>query len=145
VTDTGEIFLGITALSVLVMALVQVGAIVAGLRVAKRVDRIAHQLDQDIKPILANLTAVSSEAARAAGLAARQVERVDQLFDLLGGRIDHTLTRAQALVSGPARRGLAVASGVRAAIEAFRHLRAASRRRQPARSAGDDEESLFIG
>ena len=144
-TDTAEVFLGITAFSVLVMALIQVGAIIAGLRVAKRVDQLARQLDQDIKPIIANLTTVSSEAARTAGLAARQVERVDQLLGDVAGRIDTTLTIAQAFVSGPARQGFAVVSGVRAAFEAFTHLRNASRRRQPARSSADDEESLFIG
>jgi phosphate uptake regulator len=122
-----------------------VGAIVAGLRVAKRVDQIARQLDQDIKPILANITAVSNEAARTAALAARQVERVDELFGDVASRVDQMLALAQAFVSGPARQGLAVVSGVRAAYDAFRHLRDASRRRQPARSAADDDESLFIG
>lgn len=144
-TDTGEVFLGITAFSVLVMALIQVGAIVAGLRVAKRVDQIARQLDQDIKPIIANLTTVSTEAARSAVLAAKQVERIDRLFDDVAGRVDQTLSVAQAFVTGPARQGFAVVSGIKAAFEAFSHLRAASRRRQPTRSPADDEESLFIG
>src|SRR5262249_4167503 len=79
VTPTGELFLGIIAFAVVIMALVQVGAIMAGFRLAKRVDQIAKQLDEDIKPLLANLTAMSEEAARAASLAARQVERVDQV------------------------------------------------------------------
>ena len=129
----------------MVMALIQVGAIVAGLLVARRVNQIARQFDQDIKPIIANLTAVSSEAARTAALAAKQVERVDQLFGDVAERVDDTLSVAQTFVTGPARQGMAVVTGVRAAVEAFRHLRNASRRRQPARSAADDEESLFIG
>ena len=69
-TPTGELFLGIIAFAVMIMALVQVGAIMAGFRLAKRVDQIARQLDEDIKPLLANLTAMSAEAARAAALAA---------------------------------------------------------------------------
>jgi hypothetical protein len=65
VSQTGEIFLGIIAFAVLIMALIQVGAIFAGIRLAKRVDQLATQIDQDVKPLIANLTAMSSEAARA--------------------------------------------------------------------------------
>ncbi|MEY4093232.1 MAG: hypothetical protein RLZZ53_431, partial [Acidobacteriota bacterium] len=88
---TGEFLLGIIALSVLVMAVVQVGAIFAGIRLAKRVDQLAVQLDQEIKPLIANLTALSSEAARAASLAAKQAERLDRVFGELVYRVDETL------------------------------------------------------
>jgi len=69
VSETGELFLGIIALAVFVMAGIQVYAIFAGIRLAKRVDQLATQLDQEIKPLMANLTTLSSEAARAAVLA----------------------------------------------------------------------------
>jgi hypothetical protein len=49
VSETGELFLGIIAFAVLIMALIQVGAIFAGIRLAKRVDQLATQLDQEIK------------------------------------------------------------------------------------------------
>ena len=45
-TETGELFLGIIAFAVLAMAVVQAGAIFAGIRLAKRVDQMATQLDQ---------------------------------------------------------------------------------------------------
>ena len=144
-TDTGEVFLGVIAFAVLVMALIQVAAIVAGLRLARRVDQIAGQLDQDIKPLLANLTALSSEAVRAAALAAKQAERLDRVFGELTQRVDQTLTAAQAFLTGPARQGLAVMSGVRAVFDAFRGIRESSRRRRASRPAVDDEELLFIG
>ena len=79
-SETGELFLGIIAFAVLLMALIQLGAIYAGIRLARRVDQLASQLDQDIKPLLANLTALTNEAARTAALAAKQVERFDQVF-----------------------------------------------------------------
>lgn len=144
-TDTAELFLGVIALAVLVMALVQVGAIIAGLRLAKRVDRIADQLESDIKPLIANLTTVSSEAARATALAVAQLERFDKVFTELSQRVDHTLAAAQDFVTGPARRGMAVMTGVKAMIDAFRGIREATRRRRASRPAADDEESLFIG
>ena len=57
-SSTGELLLGIIALAVVVMAGIQVAAILAGLRLARRVDELATQIDQDIKPLLANLTAL---------------------------------------------------------------------------------------
>ena len=144
-TPTGELFLGIIAFAVMVMALVQVGAIMAGFRLAKRVDQIAKQLDEDIKPLLANLTAMSAEAARAAALAAKQAERLDRVFGELVERVDTTLAAAQEFVTGPARQGMAVVAGIKAVLEAFRGFREASRRRAAARPVVDEEESLFIG
>lgn len=144
-SQTGELFLGLIALAVMVMAAIQVGAIVAGVRIARRVDRMARQLDEDIKPLLANLTAMTSEAARAAALAARQVERLDEVLGNLAARADETLAAAQAFVAGPARQGMAIVTGVRAVFEALRGFREATRRRQAARPAVDDDESLFIG
>ena len=144
-TDTAELFLGVIALAVLVMALIQVGAIIAGLRLAKRVDRMADQLERDVKPLIANLTNVSSEAARAAAMASAQLERFDKVFSELTQRVDHTLAAAQEFVIGPARQGMAVMTGVKAMIDAFRGIRETSRRRTASRPTVDDEESLFIG
>jgi hypothetical protein len=145
VTETGELFLGIIAFAVLIMALIQVGAIFAGIRLARRVEHIATQIDTEIKPLIANLTAMSSEAARAAALAAKQAERLDRVFGEMVQRVDETLSAAQAFVTGPARQGMAIMAGVKAVIDSFRTLREASRRRAASRPAIDEEESLFIG
>lgn len=145
-SQTGELYLGVIAFAVLIMALIQVGAIVAGVLLAKRVQRLTQQIEQDIKPLIVNVTAMSSEAARAAALAAKQVERVDQVFGDLAVRVDQTLSMAQDFVAGPARQGMAILSGVRAMTDALRGIREASRRRQASRSnTVEDEESLFIG
>ena len=144
-TATGELFLGIIAFAVLIMALIQTAAIVAGIRLAKRVDQMATQLDREIKPLIANLTAMSSEAARAAALAAKQAERLDRVFGEMIQRVDVTLAAAQEFVTGPARQGMAIMSGVKAVFDAFRGLRESSRRRAASRPAVDEEESLFIG
>ena len=144
-TGTGELFLGIIAFGVVVMAAIQVAAIFAGLRLARRVDQLATQMDQEIKPLIANLSALSSEAARAAALAAKQAERVDRVFGEMVERVDKTLQATQEFVTGPARQGMAIMAGVKAVVDAFRGLREASRRRSAPRPAMDEEESLFIG
>jgi ABC-type transporter Mla subunit MlaD len=140
-----EVFLAVIAVSVLVMALIQVGALVAGFKLMRRVEQVSHQLEQDIKPLIANLASVASEAARSASLASKQVERVDQLFGEVATRVDETLAVAQKFVQGPARNGMALLTGVQAAFSAFRGIRESSRRRKNARPGVDDDDSLFIG
>lgn len=144
-SQAAELYLAIIALAVVVMALVQVGAIFAGLRLAKRVDQLARQLEQDIKPLIANLTAMSQEAARAAVVAARGVDRLERLFDDMAYRVDETLAAAQQFVAGPARTGMAIVQGVQALFAALRGMREASRRRHAVRTGIEEEESLFIG
>ena len=146
-SPTAEVLLGVIAVAVAVMALVQVGAIIAGLRVARRVERIASDLETGVKPLIANLTTLSSDASRAATLAAAQVERIDRAFGDLTARLDQTLTAAQQFVSGPAREGMAIVAGVRAAFGALQTMRETARRRSAARPGAfeEEEESLFIG
>ena len=94
--DWGGVFLGVIALAVTVMAVVQVGVIVFGARLARRVEQLVVQIDRDIKPLVANLNVVGQEAARAAELATAQVHRVDQLFGDIAGRVEETADSLQA-------------------------------------------------
>lgn len=141
-----DVWLAIIALAVVVMAAIQVGAIVLGLRLARRVDQLTTEIERDVKPLIKNLTDMTAEASRAVSLATAQVERADRLFGDLVLSAERTMAIASRLVGAPARNGFALFSAARAAYSAFRHLRDASRRRQAYRSASpDDEESLFIG
>jgi hypothetical protein len=144
VSGTAEALLGVIAFALLVMAGIQVGAIIAGVRLARRVDQLTRQVERDLKPLLENLTAVSAEAVRTASVASRQIERVDHLFGELATRVDDTLAAAQQFVQGPARKGLAILSGVQAAMSALQGIRQTSRRRRDTRPRVEDE-SLFIG
>ena len=137
------VFLGIIALAVSVMALVQVGVIIFGARLAKRVEQIAQQVDREIKPLLVNLNVVGQEAARAAELAALQVERVDALFADVASRVEETAASLQSAIIAPAREGMAIVQGIKAAFAALREIRGVS---APAGAAVHDEDDpLFIG
>ena len=141
--DWGGVFLGIIALAVTVMAAVQVGVIVFGARLARRVEQLVVQIDRDIKPLVANLNVVGQEAARAAELATAQVHRVDQLFGDIAGRVEETADSLQAAIIAPAREGMALVQGVKAAFAALREIRSAA---VPSRAARHDEDDpLFIG
>lgn len=141
--DWAVVFLGVIALAVTVMAAIQVGLIVYGARLARRVDQLTRQLDQDIKPLLTNLNAVGQEAAKAASLASAQMERVDRLFADVSTRIEESVAALQSTLITPAREGIAVVSGIRAAISALKGMRQAPpvhRHPHP-----DEDDALFIG
>ena len=146
-TETGELLLGVIAVAVAVMALVQIGAIVAGMRAVRRVEQLASEIENGLKPVLSNLTSLSAEATRAASLAAGQVDRLDRVFSELTTRIDQTVGTAQRIVSGPAREGRAIVAGLKAAVSALQGMREATRRRKATRASSfeEEEESLFIG
>ena len=146
-SGTGELLLAVIAVAVLVMAAVQVGAILAGLRVARRVERLATDLETSVKPVIANLTTMTADASKAAHLAAAQVEKFDKLVADLSVRVDQTMATAQHFVASPGREGMAIVAGIRAAVSVIQGLRAARRRRSTARPDGfeEEEESLFIG
>lgn len=144
---SAEVWLAIIAVAVTVLAIVQVGVVVTGLRVARRVERMATEIETGVKPLIAHLTMLSSEASRAASLAASHVERFDRVVADLSTRVEQTLTAAQQFVKGPAREGMAIVAGVRAAMTALQTMRESSRRRSAVRSPAmeEEEESLFIG
>jgi len=142
VNEWSGVFLGIIALAVSVMAIVQVGVVVFGARLAKRVEQISQQVDREIKPLLVNLNVVGQEAARAAELATLQIERVDALFADVAGKVEETATALQSAIIGPAREGMALVQGIKAAFAALREIRAAS---APAGAVHDEDDPLFIG
>ena len=137
-----ELFLGIIAVAVLVMAAIQVAAVVLAARTARRVDRLADRLEQDLRPIVTNLQAMTSEAARASALAVAQLERADRLFSDLGSRIEQILVAVQDTLIAPAREGFAWLTGLKAALSAFRELQKSAPATAP---TVDEDDALFIG
>src|SRR6185503_10286134 len=81
VTAWNDIFLGVIAVATLAIAIAQIAVIVVAGRAARRVADLAEQFERDVKPLFGHLNAIGHDAARAAALAAAQVERVDRLFN----------------------------------------------------------------
>jgi hypothetical protein len=136
-----SVFLGAIAVATLIMAGVQVGAIVAALRVAKRLDHLAHQVEHEVRPLIAQATDLAEQARRSMTLANQQVERIDRMMAEITGRVTETVEILQRSVISPIREGSAVIAGLKAGFEALRSLR-----RAPARAGRvEDEDALFIG
>jgi hypothetical protein len=138
------VFLGIIALSTLMMAVIQVGAIIYSARLARRIETLLGRLENDIKPMLDRLTTISAEAARMSALATAQVERVDQLFADVQQRTEQIMTVVQQAIVTPAREGAALFSALRSTFAALRGLKTNGRQQRPPHGVEEDD-ALFIG
>ncbi len=147
-SEWAGIFLGIIAVATLVMALIQVGAIIAVLKIAKQAQDVAKQaqdvlasVHRDVKPLLARATEIADEASKTATLATAQAEKVDKMVTDLTRRVDETSTLVQHAIITPAREGIAIVAAIKASLSALRGF--GSFRGRPRHSEEDD--ALFIG
>ncbi len=136
-----NLLLGIIAISVLTMAVIQVAAIVLAARAARRLGDLADRLEHDIRPIVTNLAAVTADAARTTALAAATVERADRLIQDASKRVEEALSAVPGLIES-VRDGFSVLTGLKAIIGAFREIRGGARRRP---ATVEEEDALFIG
>lgn len=144
-----EVFLAVIALATLIMAVIQIGAIVAAARIARQAQQTLTTVQQDIRPLISEMgpliakaNAVADEASRTAALATAQAQKIDRLVTDLSERVDYTAAIVQEAVIRPAREGMALVAAVRATLGALgraRDLR--PRHRRPA----EEEDPLFIG
>jgi hypothetical protein len=143
VNDWAPVFLGVIALATLVMAAIQVGALIYGARAAQRLEQTLGRVEADLKPVLERARQVSDDAARMSALATVQVERVDKVFQDLSRRVDETAVLMQRALVTPAREGAALFAAVRATFAAIRGVTGAVRRTPPA--GVEEDDALFIG
>ena len=137
-----DVYLGVIAFAVLVMASIQIAIIIVAVRAARRVGRLVDRLEDDLRPVVASVQSIAAEAAKAAQTAATQVDRVDHLTKDLATRVEETAAAFQSGVVAPLREGYAVIEGLKAVLSSLRDLRAKPRHRP---SASEDEDALFIG
>lgn len=141
-TSWSEIFLGAIALATLVMAVIQVGAIVAAVRVVRQAQQVMQTVQQDVRPLMAKVTALTEEASRTVALASAQAQKVDRLVSDLAQRVEQTAAILQEAIVTPAREGMAIVAAMRAGLGALRGLR--DLRSRDGRHA-EEEDPLFIG
>ena len=139
--DWNQTFLGIIAAATVVMALIQIGAIVVLARVAAQVRDLAAVVHQDLRPLIGRANAIADEAQKAAVLATAQAQKIDRLVTDLTRRVDETSVIIQQAIITPAREGMALVAGLKAAFSVLRGMRDMRGRH----STVDDEDALFIG
>ena len=139
--DWPALFLGVIAISTLVMALIQVGAIIATLRLAREAQQVLASVRQEVRPVIAKATALAEEASRTVALATVQMQKVDRLTTDLAHRVDETSSVVQQAIVTPAREGIAIVAAIKAALGVLGEIRHQSR---PGRHS-EEEDPLFIG
>lgn len=137
-----DLFLGVIAVATLVMALIQVGAIIAVARIARQAQQVMATVQQEVKPLIARAHTIAEEASRTAALATVQAEKVDRLVTDLTRRVDETASIVQQAIITPAREGIAIVSAIKAGLGVLRGFRDV--RPRHGRHA-DEEDPLFIG
>jgi hypothetical protein len=141
VNDSAGVFLGVIALSTLIMALIQVGAIIAALRLARQAQQTLAAVRQDVRPLISKATVIVEEASRTAALASAQMQKVDRLVSDLAKRVDETSSIVQHAIVTPAREAGALVAGIKAALGVLRGIGYPGR---PGRHS-EEEDPLFIG
>jgi hypothetical protein len=123
------------------MAVIQVSAIVALLRVARRSQETLGDVQREIRPLIAKASAVMDEASRTATIATAQAHKVDRLITDLSQRVEESATVVQQAIIRPAREGLAIVAALKAGLGVLRAIRARPRHGR----AAEEEDPLFIG
>jgi len=138
------VFLGVIAVSTLVIALVQVGMVIYGVRLARRINRLVDVVERDIQPMVDRVNSISTDTARATSLAVAQVERVDQMFAHLTERLDGLMDLAQDALVEPVRQGVSLLQALRAGLAALRGV-SETGPRPGTEPVAEDDEALFVG
>lgn len=139
-SEWSTILLGVIAASTLIMALIQVGAIVYAARTARRVETLITKVERDVQPLVERANQLGADARRMSALAVGQVERADRLMTDVAQRVDATLGIVQNAIVAPVREGAAVFGALRALLDTVRSFR-----RRPAGAGGEEDDALFIG
>jgi uncharacterized protein YoxC len=134
-----EVWLGVIAIAVLVMAIAQVAVLLKLSQAAKETSQATRDLRRELTPLIAKAHKIADDATRVSALALAQMERVDHVLSTTIQKIDDTVSTVQSAIISPVRQGSALIAGVKAALAVFRA------RQDRGRYGRDDEDALFIG
>ena len=137
-----DLFLGVIAAATLLMALIQIGAIIAALRLARQAQEMMASVQQEVKPLIARANAIAEEASRTVALATAQAQKIDRVVTDLSRRVEETAGVLQEAIVAPAKEGMAIMAAIRAGLGALRGFRDLGPRH--GRHENDDDP-LFIG
>ena len=140
-TGQADIFLALIALATVVMALIQVGAVIIAARLGRRVQQMMTTIQEEVRPLIARANSVAEDASKTAAIASAQAQKIDTLVTDLTRRVEETSVLVQQAVVTPARETLALVAGIKAGLAALRGLRDFRGRT----GRVEEEDPLFIG
>lgn len=139
-SDWAVVYLAAMAVSLVVMASVQIGIAVMGWRIAQKALTTVEDLRRDVKPLIEKANRIADDAARISALATVQVERVDRLLEATTVRVDETLSILQQAIIEPVKHGAALITAFRVGFAAFRSWQG-----RPRETSREEDDALFVG
>lgn len=115
-----DVYLGVIAAATLLMALVQIGVVVAGIIAVKRMHEVLVRVENSARPVLAHVDELVVDATESIAVVRAQLDRVERQTLHVLTRTDEAVQRVQKYLVAPAREGIALAAGTRALFGAFR-------------------------
>src|SRR5262245_50957852 len=115
-----EVFLGVIAAATLIMALVQLGVVIAGIVAFKRMNEVIARVEESARPMLAHVDELVVDATESLAAVRAQLDRVERQTMHLLTSTDQAVNRVQNYLLAPAKQGIALAAGARALFGAFR-------------------------
>jgi hypothetical protein len=114
-----DVYLGVIAAATLVMALVQIGVLIAGVIAVKRMHKVLVRVEDSVRPVLAHVDDLVVDATESIAVVRAQLDRVERQTLHVLTRTDEAVQRVQHYLVAPAREGIALAAGARALFGAF--------------------------
>lgn len=118
-SDWSVVFLGVIAASTLVMAVIQVGILVAAARTARRATASIDKVEAALEPLAARLSVLAHESTALVGRVGATVDRAEHMLTSFESQVGRASSAVEAAVATgvkvPAREAAAWMAGARAA------------------------------
>ncbi len=137
--DWSPVWLGVIAVSLVVMTSLQLWAAIAAITLARQTGQALRDFQREVQPLVEKAHRIADDAARTTALAAAQAERLDAFVRATTDRVDETFGMIQGAIAGPLKQGSVLLAVARAAFAIFN---GSSKR---GRGTRDDEDALFVG
>lgn len=138
-SDWALVWLGVMAVSLAIMTVLQCVVAFTAIKVAKQTAQSLRDFQRDMKPLLDKAHRIADDAARTTAIAAAQAQRLDELVRVTTDRVDETLGLVHGAISGPLRQGSIVVAVARAVMAIWEG------RKERRRHSRDDDDALFVG
>lgn len=119
-TDWTATLLGVIAISVLIMALIQAGLVIGALLAVRKVNAMTRRMEREIEPVVSHVNAIVHQVQEGVEVAAERVHRIEDSVARIVDRVDATVETVQTGIMTPAREGAALAAGAKAVVRALR-------------------------
>jgi hypothetical protein len=139
VSDWALVWLGVMAVSLAIMTVLQCVVAFSAIKVARQTAQSLRDFQRDMRPLLDKAHRIADDAARTAAIAAAQAQRLDELVRVTTDRVDETLGLVHGAIAGPLRQGSIFVALARAAMAIW------GGRKERRRHRRDDDDALFVG